>query len=587
MFSKMKLDSTGATARLTNSWLFQSFVIVSFGLLAHGLVIFTDYRVWDSWINDFFLRSPAHWHHLAQLFSDSGKPGELVYLMPYRTADPLVFYIKLFSLIIWIVTFLVVNKVMPVVFGLSVWMSLAVSLVAVSMPIFEFLGESCMLSYISAPLVFWTAWYVYTKSTGQSVQFMLAFRALALVLFWFAFQFNSLLFLQVGIVSFFILKSYFQSSKCSISALFWQVVIHIDALVIPFAFWLHKRMFNPLSGYPASVEYNVVRVDLLSYASNSLTVIQSIFNRLLSVFDNVGVIVASLSVFCVLSVVFARFGIHRSRLILDRRVVLQCLGVGFLVLVFCVFPYIAVGKPYTAFSYDSRNGVLLILPLAMILVCLVSLIQMMLSSKETRMLKMSVLLVCSFGIVESNRNYLRLSGYGAKHESIALKVRKVVAEAPSTSVVHLREYFQMPKTIFWIPAVAWTYMLTDAQELPKVLVVDTRNFLADREENQGGGMRKRIFPFLQFSANDIEHFCWLSSMNDSLTQIPRDGETLNLAVLQGELGNNAEDLGLTYLINKWKGSKKEMQEFMSRITSVFSIDQYGNARQIQLDSESL
>ena len=76
-------------------------------------------------------------------------------------------------------------------------------------------------------------------------------------------------------------------------------------------------------------------------------------------------------------------------------------------------------------------------------------------------------------------------------------------------------------------------------------------------------------------------------MNDSLTQIPRDGETLNLAVLQGELGNNAEDLGLTYLINKWKGSKKEMQEFMSRITSVFSIDQYGNARQIQLDSESL
>jgi hypothetical protein len=240
-------------------------------------------------------------------------------------------------------------------------------------------------------------------------------------------------------------------------------------------------------------------------------------------------------------------------------------------LVVSSFPYIAVGKYYEGFGYNSRLGIFYCIIIPFILVSIILYLQILFTFKSNSLLYIMVACFCAFGVVESNRNYIRLSGYYAKQISISNKIRNFLIKNNGISVVHLREYYQFPKTTHWVPAAVWTYMVAKGPNLPEVLVVDTRNFLPDAITISETGMAQKSFPVLNFTEKDIEHFCWLSSIPETLKNIPRKGNTVNIAALESGMGVNGEALGLVYIIKRLF-DPSSVGEFLNRITKVLVLD---------------
>ena len=561
---KKTLDITGggASPTLTGSiwqdgalvsaeW-FQISCIVVFGLLAHGILALTDYVMWDSLIIGHLVESANLFGVLSRWAGDGGRPHEAVFYLPFVGSSNVALAGKITWIVFYILTFVILKKTLPLLFGFSRTFSFAICAVAVVMPFYETIGELQFVIHAFPLFLFWLSWYLYGLFANQEPVLAVVGRLASMTGLWFAFQMNSLLAFQYGILFIYFAHLVIRRGDFNWNFIFSNLFQISDMALLPIVFWFHKKWFCPMpsGSYMESVGYNQISMDFTVYIDGFFQTFSGVFEKFGSVFDTP----LSTSLFIGSTLIGTFIYLFLRALQTDSRspwrMILVSISSGFLLLFLAVFPYVAVGKPYGAFSYDSRNGILLAMPIAMILVGALVGAQQLWLEKWAPISRLAILALCCFGIVENNRNYLRLQGYGAKQDSIAMKVKEIIQKTPDVAVVHLREYFQFPKTPQWIPAVSWTYKLADQGKLPEVLVVDTRNFLPDQSATDSIGKIIPIFPKANFSPQDVEHFCWLSSQPYGMKNIKREGVTINLAALEGKSGLDAEKMGLIYIYKK-------------------------------------
>lgn len=561
---KKTLDITGggASPPLTGSiwqdgalvsaeW-FQISCIIVFGLLAHGILALTDYVMWDSLIINHLVDSPNLFWVLSRLATDGGRPHEAVFYLPFAGSSNVVLAGKITWIVIYILTFVILKKTLPILFGFSRTFSFAICAVALVMPFYEIMGELQFVIHAFPIFLFWLSWYSYGLFADQNSAIAVVGRLASMTGLWFAFQMNSLLAFQYGVLFLYLANVLIRRGDFSWKFIFSKMFKIFDMAFLPIVFWFHKKWFCPMpsGSYMESVGYNQISKDFTVYIDGFFQTFSGVFEKFGSVFDTH----LSSSLFIGGTLIGTFIYLFVRALQTDSkspwRMILVSIFGGFLLLFLAIFPYVAVGKPYGAFSYDSRNGILLAMPIAMILVGALVGAQQLWLEKWAPCSRLAILALCCFGIIENNRNYLRLQGYGAKQDSIAMKVKEIIQKTPDVAVVHLREYFQFPKTPQWIPAVSWTYKLADRGKLPEVLVVDTRNFLPDQSATDNSGKIIPIFPKANFSPQDVEHFCWLSSIPYGMKKIKREGVTINLAALAGKSGLDAEKMGLIYIHKK-------------------------------------
>ena len=563
-----------------NSWKIQAICITVAGLLAHGLLLLTDYQVWDSFIVGFFSKHQKHWEHLVHFCSDYGRPLDSFFYLPFKGNQQLIFFSKVAGLILWIGTFLLINSTLSPLLGIPHPYDFLVALVGVTLPFYEYLGEFVFNIYIIPYFLFWFGIKLYLMSVEANLLTSIILRITALFVFCFSFAFNALIVFYLTIILTYLFLNSRVGSVFCLQSLFKKMLRNIDFILIPFAFWIHKSIFCPLQGYPAQVEYNIIQKNFLNYLSGYFVSSSEIIVRLISAFDSLDLFFTLATLTLIIYTVALGFRVVPSALIPNFKMVCLNIFLGAFLLAAILLPYIAVGKPYGAFGYESRIGIGLNMPIALIIVLFGFFLQFLIR-KWNRIGFVFIVAFSAYGILESNRNYLRLSGYYAKQQSIVSKIQNAVKVSPDTSIVHMREYFQMPKTIQWVPAVAWTYMATDAGSLPIILVVDTRNFIPDRQPATGTPSLISSYPQLEFKPEDIEHFCWLSSIPYTFQKIPRQGGTLNIAAFEGSSGNNAEEIGRYYLFQKWFGTNSGMDNFLSNLTKVFLFDKRGDFQEIR------
>lgn len=556
-------------ALVSAEW-FQVCCIVAFGLLAHGIVILTDYVIWDSLIIGHLVESPALWPVLSQWARDGGRPLEAVFFLPFVGSSNVVLAGKITWIVIYILTFVVLKKTLPLLLGFSRTFSFAICAVAIGMPFYEMIGEIQFVIHAFPFFLFWLSWYLYGKFANHKPAAAVSSRLASMAALWFAFQMNSLLVFQYGVLCLYLTHLLIRGGDFRFKYIARRIFQVLDMALLPIAFWIDKKWFCPVpsGSYFESVGYNQISKDLTVYIDGFFKTTNGIFEKFGSIFETPITTCIFLALTAVGFFIFIPTKGLQNNSRLPWRMILLSISGGFLLLFLAIFPYVAVGKPYGAFSYDSRNGILLAMPIAMILVGALVGAQQLWLEKFAPISRLAILTLCCFGIVENNRNYLRLQGYGVKQDSIAMKVKEIIQKTPDVAVVHLREYFQFPKTPLWIPAAAWSYKLAENGQLPEVLVVDTRNFIPDQSLAEPNGEIKRIFPKVTFSPQDIEHFCWLSSQPYGMKQVKRNGKTLNLAATEGVNGKDPEKVGLVSLFIKTTQGIEKLKIYIDKTSEI-------------------
>lgn len=559
----------------------QALCIAICGLMAHGLLLFTDYQVWDSWINGFFTRNPKYWNHLQDLSSQYGRPMDLVFFLPFYGSENYVFLSKLVSFLTWIGSFVAILFVFPKISGIEQELCFFSALAAVAMPFYEYIGEYVFLIYVLPFFLFWIGWLFIVFGKNKGIYFIIVSRLLGFSFIFFSFSFNALLVFHLGVLFIFLLNITNFLKERSIRLLLVASIKYIDLAFLPFLFWIHKSIFTPMHGYAAKTDYNTIKTGISNYIAGYSQNISEVLNRFASILDSP----TSLTAFAILAFIFLitlkKVSYVNPIATHSPRGSVSLVIIGVFLTILSAFPYIAVGKFYEGFGYNSRLGIFYCITISFVLVGAIFCVQTFLTSKRNLLAYALVACLCSYGIVESNRNYLRLSGYSAKQFSIANKIRNYISKNTGISVVHLREYYQFPKTTQWVPAVAWTYMVSTGPSLPEILVVDTRNFLPDAKTPPGKSDLQSVFPLLEFSKQDVEHFCWITSIPDTLKNVLRTGKTINMAALESGMGINGETIGLDYILKR-VFEPSSIQEFFQRLTKVIVFD-HGQVVEIEIN----
>lgn len=579
---KKTLDITGggASPTLTGSiwqdsalvsaeW-FQISCIIFFGLLAHGILALTDYVIWDSLIIGHLVESPNLFEVLSRWASDGGRPYEAIFYLPFVGCSNVVLAGKITWIVIYILTFVILKKALPLLFGFSRTFSFAICAVALVMPFYEIMGELQFVIHAFPLFLFWLSWYLYALFANQKPVLAVVGRLASMTGLWFAFQMNSLLAFQYGVLFLYLAHLVIRRGDFNRKFILSKLSQISDMALFPIVFWYHKKWFCPIpaGSYHESVGYNQISRDFIVYIDGFSQTFSGVFEKFGSVFDTPLTTFLFIGTTLIGTFIYISLRALQTDFRLPWRMNLVSIFGGFLLLFLAIFPYVAVGKPYGAFSYDSRNGILLAMPIAMILVGALTGAQQLLLERRALFSRLAIMTLCCFGIIENNRNYLRLQGYGVKQDSIAMKVKEIIQKTPDVAVVHLREYFQFPKSPQWIPAVSWSYKLADRGKLPEVLVVDTRNFLPDQSAFDSNGNIIRVYPNVTFSPKDVEHFCWLSSQPSGMKNIRREGITINLAAIEGKPSLNPEMIGLESIVLKVTKDKAFYKDYVAGVSMI-------------------
>jgi hypothetical protein len=268
-----------------NSWKIQAICIAVAGLLAHGLLLLTDYQVRDGFITGGLLKNPAHWEHLVRWSTDSGKPLEPWMYFPLRGLNDVYFWGKVMSLASWIAIFIVISCLLPHLLGVPIWFAFGTSLIGVTLPFYEMLGVVNFVPYTVSLLAYWLAWHIHAKSLSKTkILKCIGLRFLSILLLWWGLQLNSLLFFQYGLL----LVVFFCSlrKEKNIAVIAKETSKRIDFLLLPLFFWIHKSLFTPTSGYYKDSEYNVINKNILRYFEGFNSTVLEISKRFVSIFEN-------------------------------------------------------------------------------------------------------------------------------------------------------------------------------------------------------------------------------------------------------------------------------------------------------------
>jgi len=543
--------------------------IACVGLLAHGLLLFTDYRLWDGWEYGLWLSDERQKPFLDRLFGEIGRPLDVVFWIPFAGLQSPQVVAKVFGLTAWIVQAVLMYASLQRPWALGHQVAMASAMLVVTCPVFRPLGELSLWMNTCAAMLFWLATYLFVKMAEEPIKlWRMGLRATGLCVLVVALNLNSLLVFFYGMAAVLVLR---RALEHGLRRAFNEAVGHAlrypDILLLPVLFWCWKAWVTPTSD--AYINYNHPRFDLGMWRQGYLALAKDfLIPFTIEPFTRPGVIAFSAAVATIFGSRIRAWPELGSRHEVGSSPVgpALCGGAGLLLLIAASFPYICVGQSLSDEPWLARNNILTPLPMALLVVAAAVWTTSKLASNRPFVWFGVCLVVCGVWGASAILGYVRLQAFGVKQMAVRAHLRELIQER-NPAVIQFRDYVAMRGGIAYYPPLIWTAMAACCDRAPCTLVVDTRIAVSDQQVRGADGTTQIILGTLQFSASDVDRIIEETTTPYALTGIPREGRQYLLAALPSATMANPEQVAVDYLRMRW-GAPAKVDEWVKNIIEV-------------------
>ena len=218
--------------------------LVAAGLLAHGIVAFTDYILWDGYWYYAELAPGVGAPGMKRLFSEIGRPLDYYFLLPFTVFTGAVAP-KIASLVVWVLIPIPLMIVLREGAKFPAGLAFAVALVSAVLPVFDVLGEIALFMNVFALLVFWCGMAVLVHLPRKRGVCGFAWRIAAIILLLLAFNLNSLLVFFYGLVAFLFASRVALSPQRNVLICGFSLLCRFaDFAALPVVFWILKSVLK-------------------------------------------------------------------------------------------------------------------------------------------------------------------------------------------------------------------------------------------------------------------------------------------------------------------------------------------------------
>lgn len=542
--------------------------LVAAGLLAHGIVAFTDYILWDGYWYYAELAPGVGAPGMKRLFSEIGRPLDYYFLMPFTVFTGAVAP-KITSLVAWILIPIPLMIALREGGKFPAGLAFAVALVSAVLPVFDVLGEIALFMNVFALLVFWCGMAVLVHLPRKRGVCGFVWRIAAILLLLLAFNLNSLLVFFYGLVAFLFACRLFLSPKSDVLTYGFSLVRRFaDFAVLPVVFWTVKSVLTPVHGYYVGHNMPVFSVERAVSGVSSL--VAFVLGEGVEFFSAGVVLVVALVAALVYATGLGALGERATKDLRFTAAALIALFGGVVLLLAAAFPYAVVDQPLASFGWISRNCILTPLPLALILCGLFLVLNQLFLSHRPRAWTVPIVLIVVLGIFVSNRNYIQWQALGAKQDSVSLKMRSAL-EISKAAVVQMRDYFMIPDTIYYYAPIVWTYINAGNKTNPETFVFEMAQSIPHQETTTETGETRIVFPQVPVTSELLGQMIEQTTMPYMLRSVPLSGPQIMFIVQQGKLGSDGVSLGAKYLWLKWF-NPDGLPEFLDQVTETHVLE---------------
>ncbi|MFM8719211.1 MAG: hypothetical protein ACKOFH_06725 [Chthoniobacterales bacterium] len=545
--------------------------VAAAGLLAHGIVVFTDYILWDGYWYYAELVPGVGAPGMKRLFSEIGRPLDYYFLLPFTVFTGAVAP-KIASLVAWVLVPIPLMIVLREGAKFPAGLAFAVALVSAVLPVFDVLGEIALFMNVFALLIFWCGMAALVRLSQKRGVRALVWRIAAILLLLAAFNLNSLLVFFYGLVAFLFACRIVLSPRRDILTYGFSLLCRFaDFFALPVIFWVLKSVLTPVHGY--YVGHNMPVFSAERAVSGVLSLVAFVQGEAVEFFSSgVAVGVALVAALVVAVGLGARSALREGK-IKDPRLTAAAfvsLFGGIVLLLAAAFPYAVVDQPLASFGWVSRNCILTPFPLALILCGFFLALNQLFLSHRPSAWTVPIVFIVVLGIFVSNRNYMQWQALGAKQDSIGLKMRAAL-ETSKAVVVQMRDYFMIPDTIYYYAPIVWTYVGAGNKTNPETFVFDTAQSIPHQEMKTETGESRIVFPQVPVTGELLGQMIEQTTMPYMLRNIPLTGPQIMFIVQQGKLGNDGVSLGARYLWLKWF-NPDGLPEFLDQVTETHVLE---------------
>jgi hypothetical protein len=546
--------------------------IVVAGLLAHWLLLLTDYRIWDGWSYAHMLNTPGGPELMWRAFNEFGRPMDILFWYPMIGAENAHIWSKYLSLAAWIGSACLVFHILRCGVCLDPLESWAISVIYVVIPVFDMLGELSIWMNVCAVFLFWLACALAMRLGRGSLRIPL--RLLCLLLFFLSFNLNSQLvwFYAVG-VAFLFLREKTASFGTLVARTKQLAFRYADFLLLPPLFYGAKRIFTPTADSGVFANYNkpVFSLERI-YEGYAHMLNFFIFGELSELVSSPLILLGASLVSVALAVWLTR------RKLLGCRKTVDCSSVeaarlmlaGVFLLIASAFPYIVVDQNLASEGWLTRNCILAALPLGMLVVGLLVCANRIFLKVRPIAWVVPLAFLVSLWMGLSARNYLTWQAFGVKQEAIKWQLQEAIGIRKAV-VIQLRDYFMIPRTIYYYHPIVWTYMAAQGHETPGTYVFDTVRMAEDQQTTDEQGRIQVLVPQIPITSRDLNQAIVDGPVPYEMERIPRTGAQAMLLVRPGKHGSDGVKIGAEYLWLKLTSPEK-VPGFLKSVSQIDVFD---------------
>lgn len=544
--------------------------VVAAGIAAHGLVPLTDYVLWDGWWYAADLGRHDGPSTMARLFHEVGRPLDMAFYTPLRWlgGNP-VTWAKWLGTAAWIGTAVCIGAVLKRTAGLPEAVATAVAVLIATLPVFDMLGELALWMNTGCVLLFWLSWLLLSLLPGFAGWQAIVIRIIAICMFFVSFDLNSNLVMFYAVATAFAaLRAPDFRPSAVWSRLSRPLVRHADFLALPVLFWMWKTWFTPTSGFYAT-GYNQPSLAPSRLMAGYLGLgLDFVLRGLVELFSSPTWLFAALATAVASAAVMKRISGTTAPAEQTCVLALRLIGWGLFLLLASAFPYIAVGQQLASEGWLSRNCILCPLPVAMIACGLLMLANRWWLQGYPSAWLVGVAALATLGIGGCVHNYLSYQAFGAKQWSIREKLSAAIQES-NASVVQLRDYVKIPRTIPYYAPIIWTFIADVGEWPPTSFVFETAVMAPDVFQSGADGLPRRVIPQVPLRAETVDQMITATTMPYALERVPRTGSQILLTIEPAYESDSAADLGMRYLFLSWLEPRR-LHEFVQGFTKAES-----------------
>jgi len=347
-------------------------IITGFCLLVHGLLLLNDGIYWDGWLIYTFLKF-GHFDRLYSWFSQSGALP-IYYVHRFMGLLPgMVFCYKLAAFLLILASTLLIYRIGVRTAWVDRRESLLIALIALCYPAFQVSVELVVLPFLLTYAMFLAAVYLAVQNRLQVGKATPVYPIVACLLFFLSFFVGSLLVFYLGFLWLLAITpmpveaNAEEGEQLPAPLRRWPLRVPSYYLLLPIAFWVVKSVFfAPVGVYKHYNKFNW-SPHSIGYSVNTFLA-GAIYDQFMAAIALFTQPVAWL--FCLLFLLwtYKQFGIGSRSLGQGRSSSRGLLIFGGVLLLLAILPYSLVAKPPSSFGYDTRNALLIGLPMAVIIV---------------------------------------------------------------------------------------------------------------------------------------------------------------------------------------------------------------------------